>query len=160
MNEPHSNQTPNRSTLTGHSRKHTSHQITADDTKLMAVRAAKYPANAIFRAVFGRVDEFGVEWQTNPALTLRAGYGKTDNPILGRDVTFNILAPGVVRDHYTLGFTYALDKSSEISGSYLHAKRNSVTGASFFNAFAPGAGGNETIEMYQNALGIAWARHW
>ncbi|MDH5263437.1 MAG: outer membrane protein transport protein [Betaproteobacteria bacterium] len=104
--------------------------------------------------------KFGAQFQATPELQLRAGYGKTDNPILARDVTFNILAPGVVRDHYTLGFTYALDKSSEISGSYMHAKRNSVSGASFFNAFAPGMGGTETIEMYQNALGIAWGKRW
>ncbi len=104
--------------------------------------------------------KFGAEFQASPALTLRAGYGKTDNPILARDVTFNILAPGVVKDHYTLGFTYALDQTSEISGSYMHAKRNSVTGPSFFNAFAPGMGGNETIEMYQNTLGIAWGKRW
>jgi long-chain fatty acid transport protein len=104
--------------------------------------------------------KFGAEWQANPALTLRAGYGKSDNPILARDVTFNILAPGVVRDHYTLGFTYAIDKSSEISGAYMHARKNNVTGASLFNAFAPGMGGDETIEMYQNSLGIAWGKRW
>lgn len=104
--------------------------------------------------------KFGAQYQATPQLQVRAGFGKTDNPILSRDVTFNILAPGVVRDHYTLGFTYALDDSSEISGSYMHAKRNSVSGPSFFNAFAPGMGGNETIEMYQNALGIAWGKRW
>ncbi|HEX4943030.1 MAG TPA: porin [Usitatibacteraceae bacterium] len=108
------------------------------------------------------VDVFkvGVEFQTSPKLTLRAGYGHTDNPIQARDVTFNILAPGVVQDHYTLGFTYAIDKSSEITGAYMHAARNSVSGPSFFNAFAPGQGGTETIEMYQNSLGIAWGMRW
>ena len=106
------------------------------------------------------VVKVGVELQASPSLAVRAGYGHTDNPILARDVTFNILAPGVVKDHYTLGFTYAIDSSSEITGAYMHAKRNSVTGASFFNAFAPGMGGNETIEMYQNSLGIAWGKRW
>ncbi len=108
------------------------------------------------------VDVFkvGVEMQVNPMLQVRAGFGRTDNPILSRDVTFNILAPGVVRDHYTLGFTYAIDKSSEITGSFMHAKRNAVSGPSFFNAFAPGMGGSETIEMYQNSLGVAWAKRW
>ena len=106
------------------------------------------------------VFKLGVAWRMSDALTLRAGYNKGQNPITARDVTFNILAPGVVEDHYTLGFTYALDQTSEISGSYMHARRNSVTGASFFNAFAPGMGGNETIEMYQNSLGIAWAKRW
>ena len=104
--------------------------------------------------------KIGTEFAASPKLTLRAGYGKTDNPILSSDVTFNILAPGVVRDHYTLGFTYAIDNTSEISGAYMHAKRNSVSGPSLFNAFAPGMGGNETIEMYQNSLGIAWGKRW
>jgi len=104
--------------------------------------------------------KFGVEYQANPALTLRAGFGRTDNPISARDVTFNILAPGVVQDHYSVGFTYKIDRDSEITGAYTHAKRNSVSGASLFNAFAPGMGGNETIEMYQNSLGIAWGKRW
>ena len=90
---------------------------------------------------------------------LRAGYGHTDNPILSRDVTFNILAPGVVKDHYTLGFTYAIDGTSEITGAYMHAKRNSVTGASFFNAFAPGHGrqrdDRDVPELPRHRLGQA-----
>ena len=102
--------------------------------------------------------KIGVQWAASPQLTLRAGYNHSDNPIMPRDVTFNILAPGVVKEHLTLGFTYALDKDSEITMAYMHAFSNSVTGASFFNAFAPGMGGNEKIEMYQNSLGIAWGK--
>ena len=68
------------------------------------------------------------------ALTLRAGYNQGDNPITPRDVTFNILAPGVMKDHYTAGFTYALDKDSEITGALMVAPRQSVTGSSLFNA--------------------------
>jgi long-chain fatty acid transport protein len=104
--------------------------------------------------------KIGVQWQQSPALTLRAGYNRSDNPILPRDVTFNILAPGVIKDHVTVGFTYALDKTSELSMAYMHAFSNSVEGPSFFNAFAPGMGGTEKIEMYQNSLGIAWAKRW
>jgi long-chain fatty acid transport protein len=104
--------------------------------------------------------KIGVQWKANPALTLRAGYNRSENPIQPRDVTFNILAPGVVKDHLTLGFTYALDKDSEITMAYMHAFSNEVQGASFFNAFAPGQGGTEKIEMYQNSLGIAWGKRW
>jgi long-chain fatty acid transport protein len=104
--------------------------------------------------------KIGVQWKANPALTLRAGYNRSENPIQPRDVTFNILAPGVVKDHLTLGFTYALDKDSELTMAYMHAFSNSVEGASFFNAFAPGQGGKEKIEMYQNSLGIAWGKRW
>jgi long-chain fatty acid transport protein len=104
--------------------------------------------------------KIGVQWQQSPSLVLRAGYNHSDNPIQSRDVTFNMLAPGVIKEHLTLGFTYALDRSSEITMAYMHAFENSVTGASMFNAFAPGMGGTEKIEMYQNSLGIAWATRW
>ena len=82
------------------------------------------------------------------------------DPIRSSDVTFNFIAPGVVQDHYTLGFTYALDKSSEITMAYMHALKKSVSGPSLFNNLFPvaNAGGNEKIEMYQNSLGIAWAK--
>jgi long-chain fatty acid transport protein len=103
--------------------------------------------------------KLGVAWRMSDALTLRAGYNKGDNPITSRDVTFNILAPGVMKDHYTAGFTYALDKASEISGALMVAPRQSVTGSSLFNAvMGPGAGGNETIGMKQTSIGLAWGR--
>ena len=105
------------------------------------------------------VFKIGAAWRLSDALTLRAGYNKGDNPITPADVTFNILAPGVVKDHYTAGFTYALDKTSEISGALMVAPRQTVTGASLFNAvLGAGAAGNETIGMKQTSIGLAWGR--
>jgi len=101
----------------------------------------------------------GVQWTATPAMTLRAGYNHCDNPVQASDVTFNILAPGVVKDHYTLGATWSLPGNAEVTVAYMHAQRNSVTGASMFNSPAfvgPGNGGTETISMYENSLGIAW----
>jgi long-chain fatty acid transport protein len=101
------------------------------------------------------VFKIGVEYQYSPDLALRAGYNHTENPIKARDVTFNILAPGVVKDHVTAGLTYSVSKASEITVAYMHAFKNSVSGASLFNDFGvPPA--NEKIKMYQNSLGIAW----
>lgn len=103
------------------------------------------------------VYKVGVEYQYNSNLTLRAGYNHTDNPIQGRDVTFNIIAPGVVQDHYTLGFTYGVSKDSEITVSYMHAPVKSVTAPSLYNTWVgPNAAGNETIRMKQDSLGIAY----
>jgi long-chain fatty acid transport protein len=93
------------------------------------------------------VIKLGVQWQATPRLALRAGYNKSQNPIEGRDVTFNILAPGVITTHVTLGGTYALSPSTEMTVAYMHAPRQSVTGASSF-------GGTETIGMSQNSLGL------
>ncbi|MDO8284620.1 MAG: outer membrane protein transport protein [Rhodoferax sp.] len=93
------------------------------------------------------VIKLGVQWQATPRLALRAGYNKSQNPIEGRDVTFNILAPGVITTHVTLGGTYALSPSTEMTVAYMHAPRQSVTGQSSF-------GGTETIGMSQNSLGL------
>jgi long-chain fatty acid transport protein len=102
------------------------------------------------------VFKLGVAWQMNPKWTVRAGINHGENPIQARDVTFNTLAPGVMTTHYTAGFSYALDKDSELSGAFMYAPRQSVTGASLFNAFMGGAAGNETTGMRQFSFGLAW----
>jgi len=102
------------------------------------------------------VIKFGVAYQYSPKLTLRAGYNHTDNPVQTSDVTFNILAPGVVQDHLTLGFTYGLQGGSEITMAYMHAFKKSVSGPAnnpYFNV-----GGTETLTMSEDSLGIAWGR--
>ena len=105
------------------------------------------------------VFKIGVAWRATDAWTLRAGYNRGDNPITPADVSFNILAPGVMKDHYTAGFSWALDKDSELTGALMFAPRQSVTGSSFFNAIlGAGAGGNETIRMRQSQIGLAWGR--
>jgi long-chain fatty acid transport protein len=105
------------------------------------------------------VFKFGVEYQLDAAWTLRGGYNYTDDPINSANVTFNIIAPGVIQHHITLGFSYNMPDKSSITVAYMHGFDNSVTGPSLFNAvLGPGAGGNETISMYQNSLGIAWGK--
>jgi long-chain fatty acid transport protein len=95
----------------------------------------------------------------NSQLTLRAGFNRGQNPISPGDVTFNILAPGVMTNHYTLGFTYALSKDSELTSALMVAPRQSVTGSSLFNGvMGPGAAGNETIRMRQSSIGVGWSR--
>lgn len=123
--------------------------------------AAQAPMGAPNGPGFGWKDidvfKLGAAWRMSDAWTLRAGYNRGDNPITSADVSFNILAPGVVKDHYTAGFTYTLGKTSEISGAFMVARRQSVTGPSLFNAvLGAGAGGNETIGMKQTSVGLAW----
>ncbi|MBS1191458.1 MAG: long-chain fatty acid transport protein [Rhodocyclaceae bacterium] len=97
------------------------------------------------------VYKLGVQWRESDRLTLRAGYNHGDNPIRSRDVTFNIVAPGLIDDNVTLGATWTLDGGSEVTVAYMHAFKKSVTGSSTMPF-----GGNEKIEMYQNSLGVAW----
>lgn len=105
--------------------------------------------------------KLGVQWQASPALTLRAGYNRGGNPVSANNITFNILAPGVVQDHYTVGATYALGGNSALTLAWMHAPEQKVEGASMFNSpafpFGPGNGGSETIRMHQNSLGIGWS---
>jgi long-chain fatty acid transport protein len=98
--------------------------------------------------------KLGVEYKFDPKLTLRAGYSHSDNPINGADVgevMFNILAPAVIKDHMTLGFTYTLASGDEVTMSYMHAFKNDVSGADPFFS------GTDTIKMYQNSLGIQYS---
>lgn len=102
--------------------------------------------------------KLGIEYASSARWTWRAGYNHSDNPIHGSDVTFNILAPGVVTDHLTLGLTYMTASGGEWSVSYMHAFKNSVEGVSILPVFMGGApGGNEHISMYQNSIGIGYS---
>jgi long-chain fatty acid transport protein len=110
------------------------------------------------------VEKLGFDYQATRDLVLRAGYNHSTNPISSQNVTFNILAPGVIQDHFTLGSTWQIAGThSEITvaGAYMPSK--SVTGSSYLNGMfslqgmPPGAGGTETVKMSEKELGIAWA---
>ena len=97
------------------------------------------------------------DWKANDSWTLRTGYGYSGNPVGPEDVSFNILAPGIVQHHVAAGFTWTLGHH-EISGAYQHAFQNSVTGDSFFTALglAP-AGTRETISMSQDSFALQYS---
>jgi long-chain fatty acid transport protein len=105
------------------------------------------------------VVKLGAEWKYSPALTLRAGYNHSENPIDGTQVTFNRLAPGVMTKHYTLGGTYTLTPTTEVTLAYMYAPTSSVTGDSMFNQAqnAPATDMKETIRMKQQSLGVQYA---
>ncbi len=83
--------------------------------------------------------------------TWRAGVNLGDNPVPASEVTLNILAPGVVEDHYTFGFTKKMSSTSEVNFAYMYAPSKKVTG----NIPAGFGGGSATIEMTQNAMELS-----
>jgi long-chain fatty acid transport protein len=103
------------------------------------------------------VFRLGVQYALNPNWTLRGGYNYSDNPIRSQDVTFNILAPGVVQNHLTAGATYAWANRHELTGAFMYAFSNDVSGPSLFNSFVPGLNAQENIEMYQWSLGVQYS---
>jgi long-chain fatty acid transport protein len=102
--------------------------------------------------------KIGVQYMVNDRWTLRGGFNHTDNPIQPQDVTPNIIAPGVVKDQWTLGTTYKLDSASEITGAFMYALNNSVTGSSLLAKLGAPSTTTETIQMKEYLLGVAYSR--
>lgn len=100
------------------------------------------------------VTKLGAVWQTSDRLTLRAGYSHAGQPIPAGQTLFNILAPGVVRDHVTTGFTWKAQGGSELTGYYAHALSHSVRG----RGSIPGSfgGGEADLKMKQHIVGVAY----
>ncbi len=70
----------------------------------------------------------GAEWRASPRLTLRAGYHYSTLPFGSRDVTLNVLAPGVSQHHVTGGFNFKVTDRSSIDVAALYAFKNTVSG--------------------------------
>ena len=98
------------------------------------------------------VYKIGATYQATPKLTLRAGYSYNDQPIPSDQTFLNILAPGVVQSHLSLGATWNLDEHQELSLAYTHALEKDVEGE------IPAALGGERAQltMNQNILGLAY----
>jgi long-chain fatty acid transport protein len=84
--------------------------------------------------------KLGAEWQPWDDYTFRFGYSCGDQPIQSQDVVFNILAPGVMEQHFTVGLTRHHPIAGIWSISLMYAPENSVTGT---NASDP----TQTIEL-------------
>ena len=100
----------------------------------------------------------GAQYRVSDQWTVRAGYNHSGNPIRPQEVTFNILAPGVIMNQYTLGATWTIDKQSEVTGAFMYAANNTVTGQSLLVGFGASPTTTETISMKEYLLGVAYTR--
>lgn len=85
--------------------------------------------------------------------TYRVGYSFTDQPIPESETLFNILAPAVIKNHFTAGLTKRLPGNQELNIAGMYAPSNSVKGANPFD-------GGQTqieIEMSQWEIQAGWA---
>ena len=101
------------------------------------------------------VYKLGVEFMQSSKWTYRAGMNYGKSPIKSEDVLFNTLAPAVVEMHFTAGATWKLATDMELSFSYVHAKENTVTGATAFSARSPSED-NAAISMVQDSFGASF----
>lgn len=75
------------------------------------------------------VYKIGAEYAGIDTWTLRAGYSHCDQPVQKSEVMFNILAPGVMQDHITLGCSKVLsEKGNALHFAFVYAPQNSVKG--------------------------------
>jgi long-chain fatty acid transport protein len=100
------------------------------------------------------VYKLGASYQLTEQLTVRGGVSHAEQPIPQDQTFFNILAPGVVQNHLSLGATYAVSTHGEVSLAYTHAFSEEVNGSgSIPSNFG---GGEANIKMTQDILGISY----
>ncbi|MBM4181561.1 MAG: outer membrane protein transport protein [Betaproteobacteria bacterium] len=94
------------------------------------------------------VYKLGLAYQYDKNLVLRAGYIYNDEPYDNDQTFFNILAPGVIKQHVTLGATWTLAGGGELTVAYMHAFENTVKGK--------GATAGIDNTMYQDSFGVSY----
>ncbi len=101
------------------------------------------------------VFKFGVSWEIDADWTGRFGFSHARQPIPSSEVTFNILAPGVVEDHIAVGFTRHLADRGEFDMAFTYAPTKTISGA---NTFDPTQTISLSMHQYILDFGYAWAR--
>ena len=74
----------------------------------------------------------GAAWNVTDQLVWRFGYSVGEQPIRAPDALFNILAPGVMEQHFTTGFT-ARRGEREYSLAFMFAPKKTITGNNLFD---------------------------
>ncbi len=99
------------------------------------------------------VYKFGVQKEMGNGTTWRAGYSYGKQPIDPTEVILNVLAPGVIEQHYTVGMSKQLANSRSIGLAFMYAPQKCQTGASAFN---PG----QTIEICMHQFQLQGSYNW
>lgn len=102
------------------------------------------------------VYKFGGSWKYSEDWTFRAGYSFPDSqPIPKSQMSFNILAPGVVEEHWTVGFTNRLSSGDEWSLSFMYAPKVTLKGP---NTFDPSQTVEFSMDQFELEVSYSWKR--
>jgi long-chain fatty acid transport protein len=97
------------------------------------------------------VFKIGAQYRVNPEWTVRAGWNYGGQPIPESQTFFNMLAPGVVENHLTLGASWNLSRDQELTFAYMHAFEKEVDGKYTFPF------GTADISMSQDSFGVQYS---
>ncbi|MDJ0939863.1 MAG: hypothetical protein QNJ00_08860 [Woeseiaceae bacterium] len=97
--------------------------------------------------------KIGFEWLSDERNTWRFGYSYGEQPIQSVDALFNILAPGVMEQHFTFGLTHERPNGGAWTFSLMFAPENTVTGPNLFDP-------TQTLELKMNQFEFEVAFLW
>lgn len=97
--------------------------------------------------------KLGAEWRVNDAWAVRAGYVYNNQVVPSSQTIFNILAPAVVQNQITAGFTHDFSRCFALNVSGMYAPKTTVSGPNQFNPAQ-----DIKLYMYQYELGasLSW----
>jgi long-chain fatty acid transport protein len=99
--------------------------------------------------------KIGYQWQPGGMedWTLRVGFSHGKQPIRDEQVLFNMMAPGVIANHFTTGFTHVMNNGKEYSFSVMYAPEKKISGP---NPFDP----TQQIELKMHQFEIEFGYSW
>jgi len=99
------------------------------------------------------VYKIGGQWAAGNNWTWRAGFSHGKQPIPDSEVLFNILAPGVIEDHLTFGFTRGLASGDEVSMSFMYGFNKKVSGT---NPLDPSQTISFDMDQWEVEISYGW----
>lgn len=99
--------------------------------------------------------KLGAAWKSSDRDTWRFGFSTTNQPIRSSEMLFNILAPGVVENHFTAGYTRKMDGGNEWSVAGMYAPSTSIRGP---NPFDPAQTIKLSMSQYELEFSYSFKR--
>ncbi|HAS49862.1 MAG TPA: hypothetical protein DCS33_11380 [Gammaproteobacteria bacterium] len=81
------------------------------------------------------IHKIGYQWKPGQLedWTFRLGFSHGSQPIEKSEVLFNMMAPGVIENHFTAGFSHKMDSGREYSLTFMFAPEKKVKGTNPFD---------------------------
>lgn len=127
------------------------HNPLIQDGTIFPIGSKKGPGFGFRNQWYYRV---GVEWKINPCWTVRAGFRHANTPIRKTQTAVNLLTLDTVEDFVTVGATWNVTCSQELSGVFAYGFPHKIYGK---NSIPQSFGGGEAdLKEQKFALGLAY----